>query len=125
VESKLFAELKGSYTSEWSDGLAFLRSFELTPPPFCQPLTTKIKFHIEQAICDTFLSVISVCDEGLKPHPNPKHHSRADFSSWELLLLAILFERLVLFPISNNPTAITTKSPSPSTQSLGIRKGPR
>lgn len=33
VESKLFTELIWSYTSEWSDGLAFLRSFELTPSP--------------------------------------------------------------------------------------------
>lgn len=43
VKSKIFADLKGSHPSEWSDGLAFLKSFQLTPPPLRQPLTAKIK----------------------------------------------------------------------------------
>jgi hypothetical protein len=87
VESKLFTELIWSYTSEWSDGLAFLKSFKLTPPPFRQLLTTKIKYRLEESICDTFFSVIAVCNEGLKPHPNPKHPKKSENSSWELLLL--------------------------------------
>jgi hypothetical protein len=38
VEKYLFDDLKGNYVSEWAEGfLSFLK-----PPPFCQPLTTKI-----------------------------------------------------------------------------------
>jgi hypothetical protein len=112
VESTLFKELQGNYTSEWSDGLTFLKSFKLTPPPFRQPLTTKIKYRLEEAICNTFISTIAVCDEALKPHPNPKFAKKNDYNSWELLLLPILFERLVLFPLPPQPTTSNKKCPS-------------
>ncbi len=36
VESALFSQLHNSFHSEWQDGLEFLSSFKLTPPPFRQ-----------------------------------------------------------------------------------------
>jgi hypothetical protein len=43
VEKALFHDLEGNYISHWDDGLAFLQELKHNPPPFRQPLTTKIR----------------------------------------------------------------------------------
>eukprot|EP00956_Cyclotella_meneghiniana_P012275 scaffold17443_cov38-Cyclotella_meneghiniana.AAC.6 len=98
VEDHLFKSLGYDYDSHWVDGLNFLSTLELTPPPFQQPLTTKIKYRLEQTICTTFLTTVHLSNEALKPHQNDKFAKKRDFDPWPILLLQILFERLVLFP---------------------------
>ena len=99
VENFLFSTLGEGYTSDWTDGLAFLRTLDLEPPTFRQPLTTKIKYRLEETICDTFALVIETCNEALKAPRNPKYVAKCDYDPWEILQLAFLFERLVLFPL--------------------------
>ena len=60
VEKYLFDDLDGNYDSEWVDGLAFLRELHNQPPPFRQPLTTKIRWRLEQHVNETFLSVVEI-----------------------------------------------------------------
>ena len=99
VENFLFSTLGEGYTSDWADGLAFLRTLDLEPPTFRQPLTTKIKYRLEETICDTFALVIETCNEALKAPRNPKYVAKCDYDPWAILQLAFLFERLVLFPL--------------------------
>ena len=99
VEEALFKELADSFESEWEDGLAFLRELELSPPTFRQPLTTTIKWRLENVISDTFMATINASNEALKPLDNSIPR-RPGFDSWEVVQLQILFEQLVLFPLS-------------------------
>lgn len=99
VEKYLFDDLDGNYDSEWADGLAFLRELHNQPPPFRQPLTTKIRWRLEQHVNETFLSVVEINNEALKPATHPSFRNRRAFDPWPLLQLQILFEQLVLFPV--------------------------
>ena len=110
VQEALFDDLKDNCTSEWPDALDFLRSLRLTPPPFQQPLTTKVKYRLEQDLCETFLKTIKISNEALKPPTHPKSTKKSEYQPWELLLLPILFEQLVLFP--EVPTKNPKKRPS-------------
>jgi hypothetical protein len=98
VEKHIYQDLEGNYESFWRDGLAFLKSTPLEPPPFRQSLTSKIRFRLEQLVSNTFLSTIEVANEALKPLPNHNHINKSEYDSWPLIL-PILFEQLVLFPI--------------------------
>jgi hypothetical protein len=103
VEQYLFDDLKGNYQSEWADGLSFLREQQQQPPPpFRQPLTTKIRWRLEQHISATFLSLVEISNEALKPATHPAFRDRQAFDPWPILQLQILFEQLVLFP-ANGP----------------------
>jgi hypothetical protein len=99
VEQYLFDDLKGNYQSEWADGLSFLRELQQKPPPFRQPLTTKIQWPLEQQISETFLSIVEITNKALKPATHPAFRDRQAFDSWPILQLQILFEQLLLFPI--------------------------
>jgi hypothetical protein len=99
VEQHIFKDLQGSYDSFWQDGLAFLKSLPLEPPPFRQCLTSKIRFRLEQTVCNTFLSTIEVANESLKPLPHHNLINKADYDPWPFIQLPILFEQLVLIPI--------------------------
>jgi hypothetical protein len=72
VEQALFFDLEGNYTSHWADGLAVLSELKHRPPPFWQPLTTKIRWRLEQHDSETFLSVVTLNNEALK-HRNTSH----------------------------------------------------
>lgn len=104
VEQALFSDLEGNYTSHWEDGLAFLSNLEQQPPPFRQPLTTKIRWRLEQHVSETFLSVVELNNEALKPADHHPYRNRKEYDPWPLLQLQILFEQLVLAPTppSNN-----------------------
>jgi hypothetical protein len=104
VEQALFRDLEGNYTSHCRDGLLFLQQLQHEPPPFRQPLTTKI--HISE----TFLKVVELNNEALKPIQRHSSHQHNNFDTWPLLQLQILFEQLVLFPI--NPTTSNPKKAS-------------
>ena len=76
VEHALFHDLDGSYVSHWPEALIFLRELKHKPPPFRQALTTKIRWRLEQHVNDTFLSVVELNNEALKPaqyHPYREH----------------------------------------------------
>jgi hypothetical protein len=75
VENYLFHDLRSDYDSHWADGLHFLQHHQLQPPTFRQPLTTKIKWRLEQSITDTFTSIIELNNEALKPTDSPDHHT--------------------------------------------------
>ncbi len=99
VESALFSQLHNSFHSEWQDGLEFLSSFKLTPPPFRQSLITKVKWRLEENICDTFTSVIEIGEEALKKPTHHRFNRTSEFDPTPLLFLPVLFEQLILFPI--------------------------
>jgi len=102
VEQYLFHDLRKNYDSHWQDGLLFLSQLELQPPTFRQPLTTKIKWRLEQNITETFTNIIELNNEALKEPDNNQHCTRQQFDPWPLLQLQILFEQIVLFPIPQN-----------------------
>ena len=115
VESYIFNDIKDSCTSYWSEGLEFLRSIPSDPPPFRQTLISKIKFRLEEDICNTFGSLIELADEALNPCPNSRLSRKQDFDPDEILQLVYLFEQLVLFPTKLD----TTKSKNaPSLNSI-------
>jgi hypothetical protein len=107
VEQALFRDLEGNYTSHWRDSLVFLQQLKHEPPPFRQPLTTKIRWRLEQHVSETFLKVVELNNEALKPIQHHSSHQHNNFDPWPLLQLQILFEQLVLFPI--NPTTSNSK----------------
>jgi hypothetical protein len=43
-------DLEDNYVSHWVDGLAFLSHLKYKPPPFRQPLTTKIRWRLEEQL---------------------------------------------------------------------------
>jgi hypothetical protein len=47
----------------------------------------------------TFLSLVELSNEALKPATHPAFRNRQAFDPWPILQLQILFEQLVLFPI--------------------------
>jgi hypothetical protein len=100
VEQALFRDLDGNYTSEWKDGLLFLQQLQHKPPPFRQPLTTKIRWRLEQHVSETFLKVVELNNEALKPTQHNPSRQQRNFDPWPLLQLQILFEQLILFPIN-------------------------
>ncbi|KAL7502962.1 hypothetical protein ACHAXN_001911, partial [Cyclotella atomus] len=71
-------------------------------PTFRQPLTTSIRWRLEQHVSETFLSVIEATNEALKPPEYPTRLNKKDFDPWPILQLQILFEQLVLFPINKS-----------------------
>jgi hypothetical protein len=73
------------------------------PPTFRQPLTTKIKWRLEQSITETFTNIIELNNEALKQPEEVQHCTQQHFDPWPLIQLQILFEQLVLFPIPQNP----------------------
>ena len=99
LEQYLLKDLDGNYDSHWKDGLDFLQNIPLDPPPFRQPLTSKIKFRLEQSVCNVFLSTIEAANEALKSVPYHNSINKQHFDSWPIILLPILFEQLVLFPL--------------------------
>jgi hypothetical protein len=100
VEQALFRDLEGNYTSHWRDSLLFLRQLQHEPPPFRQPLTTKIRWWLEQHVSESILKVVELNNEALKPIQHHSSHQHNNFDPWPLLQLQILFEQLVLFPIN-------------------------
>jgi len=123
VENYLFHDLRGDYDSHWTDGLHFLQQHQLQPPTFRQPLTTKIKWRLEQSITDTFTSIIELNNEALKPADNSDHHTRQCFDPWPLLQLQILFEQLVLFPITQNPNNLKAVNSTIHTRLRKFKQG--
>ena len=101
VEQFLFKDLTNQYESHWVDGLDFLSTLQLEPPKFRQPLTTKIRYRLEQHLVDTFLDVVELNSEGLKSPDKESLFRKKDYDPWPLLQLQILFEQLVLFPITD------------------------
>jgi hypothetical protein len=99
VEQALFRDLESNYVSYWADGLAFLGELKHKPPPFWQPLTTKIRWRLEQHVRETFLSVVQLNNEAMKPAQYLPYRQHSDFDPWSLFQLQILFEQLVLAPI--------------------------
>lgn len=93
--------------SFWADGLVFLDSLQLDPPTFRQSLITKINHRLEHNILATFISTIEAAVEAYKPVQNHKHFLESKVDPYPVILL-LLFERLILFPIlkedDNNPT---------------------
>ena len=69
------------------------------PPPFRQPLTTKIRWRLEQHVSETFLSVVELNNEALKPADHHPYRNRKEYDPWPLLQLQILFEQLILAPL--------------------------
>lgn len=111
VEQFIFRDLEGSYNSEWQDGLSFLATLDLQPPTFRQPLTTKLRWRLEQSVTSTFLSVVLVqaSNEALKPPEHLSHINGECYDAWPILQLQMLFEQLVLFPV--NTSTDNPKSP--------------
>lgn len=84
--------------SFWADGLVFLDSLQLDPPTFRQSLITKINHRLEHNILATFISTIEAAVEAYKPVQNHKHFLESKVDPYPVILL-LLFERLILFPI--------------------------
>jgi hypothetical protein len=79
VEQIIFKDLAGSCDSDWNDGLAFLSELTPQPPTFWQPLTTSIRWRLEQSVTETFLNAVDeATNESLKPlvHSNPTQQNR-------------------------------------------------
>ena len=85
VEHFIFSDLADSYESDWNDGLAFLSELHPQPPTFRQPLTTSIRWRLEQSVSETFLSVIEATNEALKPPEYPTRLNKPDFDPWPIL----------------------------------------
>jgi hypothetical protein len=110
-DDKLFVSLttlnnhvRSNHCETWSlnnlaDGLAFLNQQPLEPPPFRQTLTSKIKFRLEQSVCNTFLKCIDAANKSLKTVPHHSTVNKSSFEPWPIVQLPILFEQLVLFPL--------------------------
>ena len=117
VEQLLFKDLQGTCDSHWPDALDFLRDLQVKPPPFRQPLTSKIRHRLEQSICNTFVTTIQVSNEALKPHTKHGFCNKKDFDRWTVAQLPVLFEQLVLFPITKE----TKKAPHSLNQVIHSR----
>ena len=96
----LVSSVHGNY---WAEGLQWLATHTPSETSFCQSLTSKIKYELEDDITDCFEDVLNACVESaMKPRDEALSRSQ-DFDPEPILLLPFIFEQLVLCPNPDPP----------------------
>ena len=98
LTDKLYGPVQQHAKNHWEDGLAFLRSLNISEPPFRQSLITKIQGRTSQYVTDLAMDIVKCVVEGSQSPTSVKDVGRLDFDVTPMWLLIILLEQLVLFP---------------------------
>ena len=97
----LFNTVEHTNRNHWDEGLAFLRTLNLSEPTFRQSLINKLQGRTEEAVLETALDLITATVTANKTARATRLRDTVDYDPTPIWLLLVLFEQLVLFPSPN------------------------